>query len=132
MGTAGWPPAVRSDVRTRHTARMSGRVERISVAPVKSLGLTHPESVELSPSGVVGDRRFWMVTGEGRLVNGKLCPELMQVRPEWDWAEEIDPYALSEGDPLSQVATEGIYNRAILISGERSPYPQGLETLSPF
>jgi hypothetical protein len=59
-------------------------VERISVAPVKSLGLTHPESVELTRSGVVGDRRFWMVTDEGRLVNGKLCPELMQVRPQWD------------------------------------------------
>jgi len=52
------------------TAAMSGRVTRVSIAPVKSLGLIHPESVELTPSGVVGDRRFWMVTDEGRLVNG--------------------------------------------------------------
>ena len=50
---------------------------RVSIAAVKSLALTHPESVELTPAGVVGDRRFWMVNDQGRLVNGKLAPELM-------------------------------------------------------
>ncbi len=59
-------------------------MKRISVAPVKSLGLTHPQSVELRRFGVVGDRRFWLVDGDGRLVNGNVCPALMQVRPEWD------------------------------------------------
>lgn len=59
-------------------------MKRISIAPVKALGLTHPDSVDLGRTGVAGDRRFWMVTDEGRLVNGKLCPQLMQVRPEWD------------------------------------------------
>jgi len=68
------------------TPGMSGRVTRVSIAPVKSLGLTHPESVELTPSGVVGDRRFWMVNEGGRLVNGKLCPELMQIGSAWDEA----------------------------------------------
>ena len=63
---------------------MSGRVTRVSIAPVKSLALSHPETVELTPSGVVGDRRFWMITDEGRLVNGKLCPELMQIHSGWD------------------------------------------------
>lgn len=63
---------------------MSGRVTRVSIAPVKSLGLTHPESVELTPAGVAGDRRFWMVNDQGRLVNGKLAPQLMQVRSAWD------------------------------------------------
>ncbi len=65
---------------------MSGRVTRVSIAPVKSLGLTHPEAVDLGPSGVVGDRRFWMVNDQGRLVNGKMCSELMQVRSAWDEA----------------------------------------------
>jgi uncharacterized protein YcbX len=68
------------------TAVMSGRVTRVSIAPVKSLGLIHPESVELTPAGVVGDRRFWIVNDRGRLVNGKLCPQLMQVRSAWDEA----------------------------------------------
>jgi len=63
---------------------VDARVARISVAPVKSLGLVHPESVELTHEGVHGDRRFWLVDAEGRLLNGKRHPELMQVRPEWD------------------------------------------------
>jgi uncharacterized protein YcbX len=56
-----------------NTASVSGLVERISVAPVKSLGLTHPQSVELRRFGVVGDRRFWLVDADGRLVDGKGC-----------------------------------------------------------
>ena len=68
------------------TPAMSGRVKRVSIAPVKSLGLSHPDTVELTTSGVVGDRRFWMITGDGRLVNGKLCPELMQIQSTWEEA----------------------------------------------
>ena len=34
------------------------RVARISIAPVKALGLVHPESVVLGPRGVAGNRGF--------------------------------------------------------------------------
>jgi MOSC domain-containing protein len=63
---------------------VAGRVVRISLAPVKALGLVHPEAVDLTASGVAGDRRFWLVDADGRLVNGKVHPRLMQVRPAWD------------------------------------------------
>jgi uncharacterized protein len=63
---------------------MPGFVERISIAPIKSLALVHPERVELGERGVDGDRRFWLVTPDGRLVNGHVYPQLMQVQPEWD------------------------------------------------
>jgi uncharacterized protein YcbX len=63
---------------------MNARVTRISVAPVKGLGLVHPDSVDLQPTGVAGDRRFWMVDADQRLVNAKACPELLQIRPRWD------------------------------------------------
>ena len=63
---------------------MPGRVARISIAPVKALGLVHPEAVDLGPSGVAGDRRFWMVDGNARLVNDKRHPRLLRVRPAWD------------------------------------------------
>ena len=59
---------------------------RISLAPVKSLGLVHPDAVDLGCRGVVGDRRFWLVNADGRLVNGKAHPRLMRVRPDWDEA----------------------------------------------
>ena len=61
-----------------------GRVVRISVAPVKSLGLVHPDEVTLDAGGVVGDRRFWMRDADGRLFNGKRSGDLHRIRPEWD------------------------------------------------
>ena len=53
---------------------------------------------------------------------------LRSVRPEWDWLEEIDPYELSQGPSLKDLTEQGIYNRAVLVTSERSPYTQGLET----
>ena len=63
---------------------MEARVTRISIAPVKSLGLVHPGEVTLGPGGVMGDRRFWLLDEQGSLYGGKRDGTLMQVRPEWD------------------------------------------------
>jgi uncharacterized protein len=63
---------------------MEARVVRICVAPVKALHVLNPVEVELTPAGVAGDRRFWLVDANRRLVNGKRYPELMRVRAEWD------------------------------------------------
>jgi uncharacterized protein len=58
------------------------KVSRLSIAPVKGLGLVHPEEVMLGRAGVRNDRRFYLVDADGRLVNNKTCGELVQVRPE--------------------------------------------------
>ena len=63
---------------------MEGRVVRICIAPVKALHVVSPDEVELTHAGVVGDRRFWLLDRDERLVNGKRHPELMRVQPEWD------------------------------------------------
>jgi uncharacterized protein YcbX len=63
---------------------MDGRVVRICIAPVKALHVVNLDEVELTHAGVVGDRRFWLVDRDQRLVNGKEHPELMRVQPEWD------------------------------------------------
>jgi MOSC domain-containing protein len=63
---------------------VEGRVARISIAPVKSLGLVHPDEIDLELGGARGNRRFWLVDETGRLFNGKLGGPLVQIRPEWD------------------------------------------------
>ena len=65
---------------------MEAHVVRISIAPVKSLGLVHPESVDLRLDGVRGDRRFWLVDADGRLFNNKRNGPMMTIRPAWDEA----------------------------------------------
>lgn len=62
----------------------SGTVARISLAPVKSLGLVHPDSVELTAYGVQGDRVFAVVDAAGKLANGTKHGPLVRVRPAYD------------------------------------------------
>jgi uncharacterized protein YcbX len=57
-------------------------VARRAIAPVKGLGLVHPDEVRLMRSGVRNDRRFYLVDPDGRLINNKTCGELVQVRPD--------------------------------------------------
>jgi uncharacterized protein YcbX len=61
-------------------------VVRISIAPVKSLGLVHPNEVLLERGGVIGNRRFWLRDEQGALYGGKRDGEMMRIRPEWDEA----------------------------------------------
>lgn len=57
----------------------------------------------------------------------ELFRRLHSARLEWDWKEEPDIACLSRSVGLSALSEEGIYNRAVLIVGERSPYTLGLE-----
>ncbi len=58
----------------------------------------------------------------------ELVERLVRIRPDWDWREELDPVACPDTPSLAEVSEAGIYNRAVIIPGERSPYTQGLET----
>lgn len=63
--------------------RERGRaIGAISIAPIKSLALSHPDEVELREAAVAGDREFFLVDDEGRLFAGVRCPSLLKVRPE--------------------------------------------------
>ena len=54
-------------------------VARLSIAPVKSLGLLHPDKVDLTEHGVAEDRRFYLIDGTGRLIDRLLIGRLVQV-----------------------------------------------------
>ncbi|MFP5343774.1 MAG: MOSC domain-containing protein [Candidatus Limnocylindria bacterium] len=55
------------------------RVARLSIAPVKSLGLLHPRSIVLTERGVAEDRRFYLIDGTGRLMDRLVLGHLVQV-----------------------------------------------------
>jgi uncharacterized protein YcbX len=60
------------------------RVSRLSIAPVRALGLQHPPAIDLAASGVAEDRRFYLIDEHGRLVDRLLAGRLVQVRAETD------------------------------------------------
>jgi uncharacterized protein YcbX len=59
-------------------------VSRISIAPVKGLGLLHPDEVELERTGVASNRRFHIVDADGRRYNQLRNGALVQIKPEYD------------------------------------------------
>ena len=59
------------------------RIAWIHLAPVKGLALVQLDSVALERSGPVGNRRFYLIDAEGRLVNGKRIGPLTTVVPSY-------------------------------------------------
>lgn len=58
----------------------------------------------------------------------EVVDRLALIRPDWDWKDTLDPTSCKGDMALSELSEEGIYNRVIVLPGERSPYTQGLET----
>jgi uncharacterized protein YcbX len=97
---------------------MAGTVARISIAPVKSLHLVHPDEVELTRAGVVGDRRFWLRDADWRLANGKRFPQLMQIRPEWDEVTRRLALELPGGERIEGVVEPGELVPAVMYGND--------------
>jgi uncharacterized protein len=113
---------------------VEARVARISIAPVKSLGLVHPERVELLPGGVLGDRRFWLVDEAGRLFNNKRNGPLVTIRPEWDETTRELALTFPDGSrvegvvELGEVVAAELYGRPHPSRGVIGPWEEALAT----
>ena len=86
---------------------MQPQVTRISIASVKSLGLQHPEQVVLERGGVRGNRRFWLVDEQGRLVNNKRNGPMVRVRTEWDEDTRVLALTFPDGRRVEDVVELG-------------------------
>jgi uncharacterized protein len=58
------------------------RVSRLSIAPVRALGLQHPSSIDLNFSGVLEDRRFYLIDEHGHILDRLRAGSLVQVAAE--------------------------------------------------
>ena len=83
------------------TRTTTGRVARIWVYPVKSLGGTPLERVRLSPAGLEGDRAWTVVdAGSGEVLRGKHAPGLAGVTPTGDPGTDERTVAEALGRPV--------------------------------
>jgi uncharacterized protein len=99
---------------------------------VKSLGLQHPERIELTERGVAEDRRFYLVDESGRLVGGVKHGSLVQIRPDWDGVSRLGlsfpEGSRIEGDvePGDAVETNFYGMRAVRGRLVRGPWAEAL------
>ncbi len=92
-------------------------VELISVTAVKCFALEHPRSIELAEAGVVENRRFALVDGDGNRLRSSLTSWPIVLHARYDPAEErlrvvfpdgsfIEESAIGNGEPVSLVFGE--------------------------
>src|SRR5204862_3627069 len=70
----------------------------------------------------------WGVRPAARREIDELTERPVRTRPDGDWQEHIGRSGCTTAPSLADVSAAGIYNCAVIIPGERSPYTQGLET----
>jgi hypothetical protein len=99
---------------------MKASVVRLSIAPVKSLGLVHPDEIELESHGVRGNRRFWLVDADGRLFNGKIGGPVVRIRPEWDESTRTLALTFPNGDRVEGTVELGLSVDAVMY---KHPHP---------
>ncbi len=87
---------------------MSARVSWISFTPVKGLALLQLEECELTEAGVTGDRQFFVVDEDNRLVNSKGLGVLQQIVPGYDDVAGVLTLTFPDGTAVSeQVGFDG-------------------------
>jgi uncharacterized protein YcbX len=105
------------------------QVAGINVAPVKGLGLIHPEEVELTERGVEANRRYYLIEG-WRLYNGKDHGPLVRIAPAAQngvlTLHFPDGREISDEIALGEAVTTNFWGRPVTGRLVRGPWSDAL------
>jgi very-short-patch-repair endonuclease len=110
---------------------INGRFELQSSMPG-----VNPEIFNVFPESAQGNHVYDVINlehelgfdnPEATIELDEVIARLTEIRPAWSWRDAIDVNKLNTTAPLSQLETSGIYNKAVLVLSERTPYTRGLE-----
>jgi hypothetical protein len=79
-------------------------VSRLNVTPVKGTRLLHPVAAELTPLGIIGNRRFHFVDARGELASCTEIGALLRLAAEWDPATERLHISFPDGTHVEAAA----------------------------
>jgi uncharacterized protein YcbX len=107
-------------------------LSRISIAPVKGLGLLHPDDVMLERHGVRENRRFHIIDADGRRYNQLRNGALVRIRPEYDADSErltlrAPDGSVADGEvALGAEVTTDFYGRPVVGNYVEGPWSEAL------
>lgn len=107
-------------------------VTRLSIAPVRSLGLEARQEIELTELGVLEDRRFYLVDEADRLVDQLIAASLVQVSAWTDPEATIlrltfpDGRVVEEGVQIGAPFESIIYARPVVGHVVEGPWADAL------
>ena len=80
---------------------------RLNVAPVKSLGLLHPDELFLGETGALDDRRFFLVDEQDRMFRGAYFGPLVRIRPRYDRGADTLTLSFPDGGEVAAPVERG-------------------------
>src|SRR5437016_6699569 len=81
-------------------------VAGFTTTPVKSMALSRPDRIELSPFGCVGDRRFLCARNDGTRLSGISKAALIPIQPSYDTDAEQLSLTFPDGSTIEGDATD--------------------------
>lgn len=120
-----WP--IRLPEKQGDQYRLEDELPGLNFSFLKSLAMGDPTQV-IAEAARLGVELGLDAALEDQPEVDELLHRLASIRPDWDWKEGMDLLSCSDGPPMAEIQQQGIYNRAIILPGKRSPYTQGLES----
>ena len=93
---------------------MSLRVAWISHCPVKGLAVRQLDACDLTEAGITGDREFFLVDENDRLVNSKGLGALQQIVPRYDRDAGSLTLEFPDGTTVSRSRVRRLARRQVL------------------
>jgi uncharacterized protein YcbX len=108
-------------------------VARFNLTPVKSTALHHPERIDLSERGAVGDRLFMFVTPDGKRFSGAAKAPLFAIRCEHDERADrlritMPDGTIAEGDasPMGDRIRVALFDRDTVVRPLDGPFAEAI------
>jgi uncharacterized protein len=111
---------------------LSLRIAWISHSPVKGLAVRQLEECDLTEAGIVGDREFFLVDENNRLVNSKGLGALQQIVPRYDrkadslTLEFPDGTTVSEGVSFDGLLSAGFWKETVEVRVVDGPWSEAI------
>jgi uncharacterized protein len=105
---------------------MTITVTALHTTPIKATRIRAVDSIELGPTGAVGDRAFYLVDEEGAMINGKRLGALQTITAEYDPGAGVLALRFADGErteapvrlgPVLDTTFFGMPRRARLLEG---------------
>jgi uncharacterized protein YcbX len=109
------------------------RVTRLSIAPVRALGLQHPQAIDVDEAGVREDRRFYLIDEHNHIVDRLRAGALVRVQartnPEATWLRLAFPDGtIVAGDvELGEPVQTHVYGREAIGHVVEGPWAAALQ-----
>ena len=96
-------------------------VSQLTIAPVKGMRLQRSNQIQLGKHGVIGDREFFIVDDDGKLLLTARNPGLVRIEPCWEPARNLLALRFPDGSVVEDAPGPGTAAVTRMYDGREVP-----------